>query len=404
MKYSDISRLCQDGLISAEQRDRIQEHYHLKESGNRVVGLFSIIGAILVSSGFILVISSNWDEIPRLAKVFGGLFLMLGAHATGYYLKVIRQNYFKLSEAMHFIGSILFLANIALIGQVYNLSSRPPNGILLWWLGIVALPWLLRSTVQHILSLGALLTWLGYETLYNDSWLHFASDQRVVILWAVIGLFVYGGGLALQRSRTPEYACSTQIIGLMIFNFLSLPLIFKWFYHFYEWEVFSDTRAMGLFGGTLLVALLLCQWGLSGIRTLSPSRRKWWMYSLLIIGLLLVGSPWLSLLLPVADSYNYSNSHYWVVMATALFVFALMQIHVGVELKQSAYVNLAVIMVAIILISVYITLFGSMARTGLVFVIGGVLMIVLGVFLEKKRRMIITAVKGGGTQGDVNEI
>ena len=42
-----------------------------------------------------------------------------------------------LSEVCHLLGSGMFLANIALIGQVYHLSSRPPNAILLWLAGII---------------------------------------------------------------------------------------------------------------------------------------------------------------------------------------------------------------------------------------------------------------------------
>jgi uncharacterized membrane protein len=70
---------------------------------------------------------------------------MLGAHGGGWYLREVNGQYRKNGEALHLVGSGLFLGNIALIGQMYHLSARPPNAFLLWWAGIAALPWLLRS-------------------------------------------------------------------------------------------------------------------------------------------------------------------------------------------------------------------------------------------------------------------
>ena len=38
-------------------------------------------------------------------------------------------------------GAWAFLLGIALVSQIFHLNSRLPNGVLLWWLGIVAVPW-----------------------------------------------------------------------------------------------------------------------------------------------------------------------------------------------------------------------------------------------------------------------
>ena len=96
-------------------------------------------------------------------KIAAGLLLMLGFHAGGWWLREVQGKYRKTGEALHLIGSCLFLANIALIGQIYNIVSRPPNAFLLWWIGIAALPWLLRSKAQHVLLLIAFGVWFGFE-------------------------------------------------------------------------------------------------------------------------------------------------------------------------------------------------------------------------------------------------
>ena len=53
------------------------------------------------------------------------------------------------------------------VGQIYNLSSRPANAFLLWWVGLAALPWLLRSAAQFALLLLGVGIWFGVEI--NDS-------------------------------------------------------------------------------------------------------------------------------------------------------------------------------------------------------------------------------------------
>ena len=45
------------------------------------------------------------------------------------------------------------------------------------------------------------------------------------------------------------------------------------------------------------------------------------------------------------------------------------------------------------MIAAYIGLFGTMARTGLMFVVSGVFLIVFGVYLEKKRRKLMAQIK-----------
>jgi len=153
MKYADIQKIHDAGLITDDQRREITDHFKLKEDDNKFLVIISFVGAVLVLGGIILLIASNWAEIPRGVKIVAGLLLMVGFHAGGWYLREVQAKYLKSGEALHLVGSGLFLGNIALIGQIYNISSRVPNAFLLWWVGIAALPWPLRSKAQQILVL-----------------------------------------------------------------------------------------------------------------------------------------------------------------------------------------------------------------------------------------------------------
>ncbi len=210
MKYGDIQKIHEAGLITDEQRQKIIERFHLKEdSGGNFLAIISIVGAVLIAAGIALLISAHWNEIPRGVKIANGLLLMLGFHAGGWWLREVQGKYRKTGEALHFIGSCLFLANIALIGQIYNIVSRPPNAFLLWWLGIAALPWLLRSKPQHILLLLAFGIWFGLEVNERGGLIYCGSDERQILLYALLGLGLSRRGL-LSAAHDVFWICRSD--------------------------------------------------------------------------------------------------------------------------------------------------------------------------------------------------
>ena len=112
-----------------------------------------------------------------------------------------RAKYRKTGEALHLIGSCLFLANIALIGQIYNIVSRPPNAFLLWWIGIAALPWLLRSKAQHVLLLLAFGIWFGLEVNERGGLIYCDNESGRCLLYSLLGLVYLGAGWLLAARR-----------------------------------------------------------------------------------------------------------------------------------------------------------------------------------------------------------
>src|ERR1039458_7643247 len=87
MKYADIQKLHDAGLITAEQRDKIIAHFGLKDEGVKFLVIISFVGAVLIAAGIALLISAHWNEIPRGVKIAAGIALMLGFHAGGWWLR-----------------------------------------------------------------------------------------------------------------------------------------------------------------------------------------------------------------------------------------------------------------------------------------------------------------------------
>jgi uncharacterized membrane protein len=391
MKYTDIAQLHEAGLISEEQRRNILEHYRLKEEGGKLLAIFSMIGAVLMTAGISLLIAAHWNEIPRGVKIASGLILMLGAHGVGWWLREVNGNYRKTGEALHVVGSCLFLANIALLGQIYNLVSRPPNALLAWWIGIGALPWLLRSKAQQILWLLAFFAWFIFEAQQPDSLLYCQSEKQT-LLYSALGLVYLGFGWLLRRTSFAEFAAPTEKLGLLAFLLFAFPLTWK---DFFGANLLHGAHS-SVFPVLALAALLAIIVGAQNLRGLS---RQWrWLWIGALGGMLVfMGTVWFGVwsLATFRGSVNYYWQDSWTYVpgAIALFVFCLLQIQVGIQERSPFLVNLAVVFIALDMIAAYFDLFGTMARTGLIFVIGGAFLIGFGVYLEKQRRAFMRRIK-----------
>jgi len=396
MKYADIQKLRDAGFITDEQGQKIIGHFQLKEDGGgKFLAIVSIIGAVLIAAGITLLIAAHWNEIPRGIKIAAGLLLMLGFHAGGWWLREVQGKYRKTGEVLHLIGSCLFLANIALIGQIYNVVSRPPNAFLLWWIGIAALPWLLRSKAQHILLLLAFGIWFGFEVNEHGGLIYCESDRQV-LLYALLGLGYLGAGYCLRRTRFSEFAGVTEKLGLFAFLIFVYPLTWKDF--FGGWEN-SEIRQW-FFPALGVLALLLLMLGLKNLAALT---RQWrWTWFAALLGMtVFMATVWFGCW--QLDHTGESRHCFWgeswsyLVGSLALFVFCLLQIQIGIQERSQFLVNLGVTFIALDILAAYCDLFGSMARTGVMFLISGIFLIVFGVYLEKKRRSLMKQIKSQTT-------
>jgi uncharacterized membrane protein len=401
MKYADIQKLHEVGLITDDQRQKIVSHFELKEDGGgKFLAIISMIGAVLITAGLILLISAHWNELPRGVKIAGGLALMLGFHAGGWWLSTFRSSpatvdgrevqgkYRKTGEALHLIGSCLFLANIALLGQIYNIVSRPPNAFLLWWVGLAALPWLLRSRAQHVLLLLAFGIWFGLEVNERGSWIYCGDDGRQLLLYALLGLIYLGAGGWLRPGAFAGFAGVTEKLGLLAFLLFVYPLTWKGF--FGNWE--NSEIHQWIFPALAVLALLLLAGSIKNPAALS---RQWrWTWFAAVSGMIIfMGTVWFGLWRPDYSPgprfFYWDESWSYLAGTLALFVFCLLQIQVGLQERSPFLVNLGVVFIALDIIAAYGDLLGSMARTGLMFVVSGVFLILFGVYLEKKRRKLM---------------
>ena len=186
----------EEGLLSAELESSLRE-----SSGQLVNRATSTVvrtalaglGGGLLLAGLILVVAENWEALHRSLKLGGWALLQLALLLCAHQLGRARPGRPALAEAMSFVSGGWMLAGIALVSQIYQLDSRPPNGIWLWLALVLPAAWLLERRAVAAVVFIALVSGFALETGQIDS--IFRAD-RGDGPWIWIGIPLLAAGLA----------------------------------------------------------------------------------------------------------------------------------------------------------------------------------------------------------------
>ena len=160
---SECRQWVDDGDISAEQGDRILARYgtSLDDGGDGSLAYKVLVGIALLFVGMalLLLVSANWEEIPRGVRMLGLISTTLILNGIGIY------HYLKDRSGLGwlFVGGISYGASIMLIAQIYHLGEHFPDGLFYWALGLVPMAWLVRSRVLALLMLAIATLWMLSE-------------------------------------------------------------------------------------------------------------------------------------------------------------------------------------------------------------------------------------------------
>ncbi|HLY07866.1 MAG TPA: DUF2157 domain-containing protein [Planctomycetota bacterium] len=398
-------------LIGGDAADALRKlaNEQIKEGGAlTLASVFGWLGGGAVVLGIMLLIGSNWDGIPDVVKIGGFLVLLSGVHAVGFGITGAGLPYERTAAAFHFIGGGLFLAGVGLVAQVYHLSGRPPNGILLWLVSLVPLVILLRSSPLSLMAVFAFVVWIHLESAQRGSPLEM-PDSFALHLLVELGLGVALIGFsAAVREGAPGISAVLRGCGVL--------MLFATIYTLGFYRYFSDRsgwygRGHEQTGLMPWAALALGAVGLAaGARKMAPESA--WLRGrlLILLGATLligvgVGCVETGLLSPGAGIEQSEFGHYktytvagWVlsVLAWAVwFLIGLWCIAWGSKSDRKGFVNLGVLAVGAGIITRFFDLVGSMAQTGTLFLAGGVVLLGTAFAMEKWRRRIVGQMRSG---------
>jgi uncharacterized membrane protein len=224
----ETNEWLKDNIIDSSQRERILSRYSHLLQYSRLINTVITLGSILIGLGILLFIASNWDKIGRAAKILIIFITISSFNLVGYYFHYIKRNYRGLAEGFTLIGAFAFGAGVWLIAQIYQIHYNFSAGILFWIVGILPLAYLYRSWI--ILSLTSILglIWLvSYQTYYSQR-----EGFGVFLLLVVFIILSY-----MQRQRFPLFVTIVTFL-IWLGRFWSLQ------YNFFDYEATKDLNPL----------------------------------------------------------------------------------------------------------------------------------------------------------------
>jgi uncharacterized membrane protein len=383
----EVGVWVEESLISPPQRDRILARYRvLKEADEKagpgkLITTLSILGSILVGVGVILFVASNWSFIPKWGKLFIVFSSMVASYGFGFYFRYEKMNYPKVGASLILLGSLIFGAGMFLIAQMYHITVHYPNGPLMWGLGVLPLAYFLRFKSLISLAIVDLLIWLGMEVRFWISYSSYYEIITMVNLYLVAGIALWGVGLMQRESKSLRIVSSPYIIlGSLITFFAGYILTFDIFIL----QIATDSLLIFYIGIVTLFLMSVI------LRFFSKEKEKGWGPEILGLFILMGIVLYLSLSSPrVPSMASKAGLRLFFNILFALEIFGL--IILGFIRRYPAYVNIGLLFFALDVVARYFDLFWELLPRSLFFIVGGLLLLLGGIMLERKRRKILAS-------------
>lgn len=384
----DAAGWRRDSLISEEQERAILARYGLE--GTRAaralrLGWFttavSIVGAIVLAAGIVLLFAANWDTMPswfRSGAVFAG---MAAAYGIGYVL-MERYGMQRLGSAFLLLGVLLYEAGLFLLAQIYNMPVGSPILLLLAAIGAFPLAYLFGSKIILLLGIGNFAGWaIGELAQQYEDWPR-VGYALIIVATLGVGLYTVGRLHGLRRELA-QFSETFSFPGLLIVMGLTYVFSFD-----EPWRSMLDNgvkpyAAPGLVYVSLGLAgaLVTAQWALQE-RDVEAHIDAGARVALLALAATVATWPgW---------------TGYAVVFNGVYFAIAAGLVTRGYLRGDERYVNAGLLAVAIGLLTRYVDVFWSLLAGSAFFIVGGVLLLAVAFALERMRRELLRAMGGTG--------
>lgn len=165
----DLKIWVDKGLIDAPAAAAILGEYDSRPASFSLGRVLAAMAALLVGAAILLFVASNWQEIPRIVRLFGIVGIIWAFYLGGAY--VAAQGRSVLASALLILGTISFGGAMSLVGQMYNISGDSLTMMVVWFAAAAVAAALFRSSAQA--ALAGFLAW-GFCGFYlwehADDW------------------------------------------------------------------------------------------------------------------------------------------------------------------------------------------------------------------------------------------
>ncbi|WP_188746059.1 DUF2157 domain-containing protein [Marinobacterium zhoushanense] len=305
-----------DGLIEPAQGEAILARYGARLADGRGSSfgyyVLTALAALFAGLALILVLSHNWDEIPRMVRMLGLIGGTVTINLIGGW-QLLRDRY-RTGVLWLFFGGISYGASIMLIAQIYHLGEHYPDGIYWWALGVLPLLVLTRSrlialqvltlatlwmfseaktgffpasyplfalaclwlvwTQKHsalifLAALAGLVAWINLLLAWGaGDWYRYDAFADQVPLTVALGLVLAGAAWWLMRSSEPLIRDYGQLLHLYLLRGAILTLLILSYTGFWR-DLLRGDYLLGVFNPLLLALATM-----AGLALARPSGRN----------------------------------------------------------------------------------------------------------------------------------
>ena len=374
-------------LITDEQAAAIEAYHHDRHAGEertrgfgRMVAVASTLGAVLVGAGILLIVASNWASYARSVQILIAMAAFVVLEGVGYLVRY-RTDYHRTGEAILFIGAVAYGGAIFLVGQVYNRPLDDPNLFVYWLVPMLPLAYVVRSRL--IAALAILVTY-GVVAYRLEGWLQDAGtpERAVFTLYLMLGaaVFALGGVQRDVRSLAPM-AAPWEWIGGATILVVTFAASFEWMFRGGRGPWISEVD------GSMLTLIVVCGIVTAGCVVARTAIRQRFdaevAFTATVAGLAVAAS---AILIPA--SYPATGWPYALMNLTLLALIVTLAVG-GIALARESLVNIALVAFAITVFARYLEIGAGMLGTGTAMIIGGVLLLGLGVGLQRFRKALV---------------
>ncbi len=247
--YEQLPDWVTTGLIDAGQAEKIRQHYgdadDYQPDYNTATIVISILGALLIGGGIILIVAYNWDNLPKSARVVLSFVPLLLAQLVFGYAFFRRRQSIAWAEGASVFLMLMLAASMALVSQTYHIWGEPTTFLRNWLLLSIPLLYLLNSSLCTVVYL-----------IGTASWVMQMRGSESVLYWAMLAAALPH---LIQNIRQTEQPVRRNVLGWA----LVATFIFGWF-----GVIEIQIEAFGAFG----TALVFSTFYLLALQNDSPSR------------------------------------------------------------------------------------------------------------------------------------
>lgn len=203
--YDELPELIDRGILDGATAAKIRGHYGEPPpaSGSKIaLTVFTILGALLVGTGIILLLAHNWENLSRELRAVLSFLPLVAAQAIAFHVRRKSAPSRGALEGAALFLSLTIAASIALIGQTYNIYGDLGSFLLVCGCLLLPVMYLFRSTSVFVLYLACITGWCGFMRDTNEGTLFF---------W---GLFLAALPYFILEARRARYSISTALGGL----------------------------------------------------------------------------------------------------------------------------------------------------------------------------------------------